>query len=56
MPPDLTAILLRLRQPPIASIRGLENVFLQEHIDDIDRDITRFLWLEDPTMTISPTN
>ncbi|VDM50717.1 unnamed protein product [Toxocara canis] len=48
MLPGLTGVLLGLRQPPIALIRDLEKAFLQAQFNEINRNGTRFLWLEDP--------
>ena len=42
---DLCAILLRFRQYNFAFSSDIEKAFLHVHLDETDRDFTRFLWL-----------
>ena len=51
---DLCAILLRFRQHKFAFSSDIEKAFLHVHLDETDRDFTRFLWLSDPTDANSP--
>ena len=51
---DLCAILLRFRQHEFAFSSDIEKAFLHVHLDETDRDFTRFLWLSDPTDANSP--
>jgi len=51
---DLCAILLRFRQHEYAFSSDIEKAFLHIHLDQSDRDATRFLWLSDPTDASSP--
>lgn len=46
---DLCAILLRFCQHSVAFSSDIEKAFLHVHLDEGDRDFTRFLWLSDPT-------
>jgi len=46
---DLGSILLRFRQHNFAFSADIEKAFLHVHLDEIDRDFTRFLWLSNPT-------
>ena len=57
MPPqlnDLTKILMRFRAQPIAITTDIEKAFLHIGIEEADRDVTRFLWLSDPSAPRSP--
>ena len=49
MLPDLCGLLLRFRLPPIAMMGDIEKAFLSIGLQTADRDVTRFLWLKDPT-------
>ena len=51
---DLCAILLRFRQHNIAFSSDIEKAFLHVHLDEADRDFTRFLWISNPTDPNSP--
>ena len=43
--PDLIGLLLRFRLPPIGVISDIEKAFLNVGLQAKDRDVTRFLWL-----------
>ena len=51
MLPDLSGLLLRFRLPQIAVVGDIEKAFLSIGLQKVDRDVTRFLWLKDPTNT-----
>ena len=51
MLPDLCGLLLRFRLPQIAVVGDIEKAFLSIGLQKVDRDVTRFLWLKDPTNT-----
>ena len=42
-------ILIKFRSHPIAITSDIEKAFLMISISRVDRDVLRFLWLEDPT-------
>ncbi|XP_045213485.2 uncharacterized protein LOC123564176 [Mercenaria mercenaria] len=46
---DLTAILVRFRLKQYAVVTDIEKAFLHIGLHENDRDMTRFLWLSDPT-------
>ena len=48
--PDLCGLLIRFRLSPIAVIADIEKAFLSVGLQAADRDVTRFLWLKDPTV------
>lgn len=48
--PDLCGLLIRFRLSPIAMIVDIEKAFLSVGLQVEDRDVTRFLWLKDPTV------
>ena len=47
---DLCGLLIRFRLSPIAVIADIEKAFLSVGLQAADRDVTRFLWLKDPTV------
>ena len=51
---DLCTILLRFRQHNFAFSADIEKAFLHVHLNEVDRDFTRFLWLSNPTDPTSP--
>ena len=51
---DLCSILVRFRQYNVAFSSDIEKAFLHVHLDEEDRDFTRFLWLSDPCDVNSP--
>ena len=51
MLPDLSGLLLRFRLQLIAVVGDIEKAFLSIGLQAVDRDVTRFLWLKDPTNT-----
>lgn len=53
--PDLYGLLLRFRMSPVGVIADIEKAFLNVGLQVADRDVTRFLWLRDPT-NINLTN
>ncbi|XP_065191904.1 uncharacterized protein LOC135822994 [Sycon ciliatum] len=56
MIPDLCGILLRFRMHPIAVCSDIEKAFLQMNLNVADRDVTRFLWLDDPNQPVNYSN
>ena len=46
---DLCGLLLRFRTHKVALTADIEKAFLQVGLQPADRDVTRFLWLKDPT-------
>ena len=56
-PPEVTGIsyiLIRFRNGRYAVSSDIEKVFLHIQLDEKDRDVTRFLWLSDPSNLDSP--
>ena len=51
---DLCSILVRFRQHNVAFSSDIEKAFIHVHLDDEDRDFTRFLWLSDLCDVNSP--
>ncbi|MCP4456979.1 MAG: hypothetical protein GY816_02970, partial [Cytophagales bacterium] len=56
MLPDLCGLLLRFRLFPVVLLSDIEKAFLQVGLQIPDRDVTRFLWLRDPTKPVSDDN
>ena len=50
---DLTGILIRFRMNKFAITTDIEKAFIHVSLDEKDRDVTRFLWLKDPSNPIS---
>ena len=46
---DLCGLLLRFRLHKVALVADVEKAFLQVGLQPDDRDVTRFLWLKDPS-------
>ena len=46
---DMGAILVRFRTHPIGISTDIEKAFLHVRLSEADRNMTRFLWLSDPT-------
>jgi hypothetical protein len=46
---DLCGLIMRFRLKKIAIVSDIEKAFLQVGLQTLDRDVTRFLWLKDPT-------
>jgi hypothetical protein len=46
---DLTGILIRFRMNKYAIATDIEKAFLNITLDENNRDVTRFLWLSDPS-------
>ncbi|XP_063447041.1 uncharacterized protein LOC134726564 [Mytilus trossulus] len=46
---DLTKILKRFRANPVTITMEIEKAFLHDGLNDDDRDVTRFLWLSNPS-------
>ena len=53
---DLCGLLLRFRLHKVAPTADIEKAFLQVVLQPTDRDVTRFLWLKDPTKPLSKDN
>ena len=51
MLPNLYGLLLRFRMSSIGIIADIEKAFLNVGLQVNDRDVTRFIWLKDPTNT-----
>ena len=51
---NLTGILIRFRQPPIALLCDIEKMFHQFHVQEEDRNYLRFLWWKDGDTTTQP--
>ncbi|VDK40503.1 unnamed protein product, partial [Cylicostephanus goldi] len=48
--PELITLLLRFRIPTYAITADVEKAFLQVHLHEDDRDVTRFFWVHDVTL------
>ena len=53
---DLCIILLRFRLPKVGPVADVEKAFLQVSLELDDRDVTRFLWLKDPSKPTHKTH
>ncbi|XP_052268413.1 uncharacterized protein LOC127869791 [Dreissena polymorpha] len=51
---DLTSILVKFRLKEFAASTDIEKAFLHIGLQECDRDVTRFLWLSDPSDVNSP--
>lgn len=51
---NLTGILLRFRQHPVALLCDIEKMFHQFHVKEEDRNYFRFLWWKDGDTTTQP--
>lgn len=51
---NLTGILIRFRQHPIALLCDIEKMFNQFHVQEEDRNYLRFLWWKDGDTTTQP--
>ncbi|XP_038158088.1 uncharacterized protein LOC119794558 [Cyprinodon tularosa] len=51
---NLTGVLLRFRQHPIALMCDIEKIFHQFHVPEQDRDYLRFLWWKDGDASTEP--
>ena len=51
---DISDILIRFRNGRYAVFSDIEKAFLHIQLDEKDRDVTRFLWLSDPSNLDSP--
>ena len=54
--PDLCSILVRFRLSPVAISSDIEKAFHQVTLAEQDRDVTRFLWLNDTGQAVTPAN
>lgn len=41
---DFTGLLIKFKEQPIGIVADAEKAFLQLSLQDVDRDVTRFLW------------
>ncbi|XP_068734586.1 uncharacterized protein [Montipora capricornis] len=53
---DLCGLLLRFRTHKVALTADIERAFLQLGLQPRDQDVTRFLWLKDPTKPLTKDN
>ena len=53
---DLCGLLLRFRTHKVALTADVEKAVLQVDLQPINRDVTRFLWLKDPTKPLTKDN
>ena len=53
---DLCGLLLRFRIYKVALTADIEKAVLQVGLYPADQDVTRFLWLKDPTKPLSKDN
>ena len=53
---DMIKLLLLFRTNKVALLADIEKAFLQIGLQDVDRDVTRFLWIRDLTNSVSSDN
>lgn len=53
---DLTGLLVKFRCQPIGVCADVEKAFLQIALKELDRDVTRFLWLRDTENSATEDN
>ena len=53
---DLCGLLLRFKTHKVALTADVEKAVLQVGLQPINRDVTRFLWLKDPTKPLTKDN
>ena len=53
---NLTGVLLRFRQEPVAVTCDIEGMFHQVHVNPEHRDLLRFLWWEDNDLSKDPVD
>ena len=53
---DLCGLLIRFRTHKVALTADIERAFLQVGLQPTDQDVTRFLWLKDPTKPLTKDN
>lgn len=53
---DLTGLLLKFRMGKIGITADVEKAFLQVALQEDDRDVTRFLWVKDPSKELTQDN
>ncbi|CAO4386231.1 unnamed protein product [Caenorhabditis nigoni] len=54
--PDLTEMLVRFRSGQTVILSDVEKAFLQVHLHEEDRDVTRVLWLKDYRKPVTEDN
>jgi hypothetical protein len=50
--PPMQDIVIRFRSRRVALVADMEKAFLQIEVDEGDRDVLRFIWVEDPTANL----
>ncbi|XP_063540086.1 uncharacterized protein LOC134749113 [Cydia strobilella] len=53
---DLTALLIKFRTGKVGITADVEKAFLQIGLQNEDRDVTRFLWVKDPSKELTDDN
>lgn len=53
---ELTALIIRFREHKIGIVADVEKAFLQIGLQEEDRDVTRFLWINDINKNVEPEN
>jgi hypothetical protein len=54
--PEMAAILIRFRAATVAVLGDVEKAFLMVGLKEKDRNVTKFLWLKDPSLPPTPHN